>query len=91
MHERFKKILGLGIPTILGCGYNLYILVLSVESCLREPNPFHCFAFLQTPLVTDMDERELAENMQKMLLTMRRLDEKIAPMLEADGKFFNKR
>jgi hypothetical protein len=38
-----------------------------------------------------MDERDLAENMQKMLLTMRRLDEKIAPMLEADGKFFNKR
>lgn len=45
----------------------------------------------QTLLVTDMDERELAENMQKMLLIMRRLDQKIAPMLEADGKHFNKR
>lgn len=45
----------------------------------------------QTTLVTNMDERELADNMQKMLLIMRRLDQKIAPMLEADGKHFNKR
>ena len=58
--------------------------------CLRYHDDFPPF-FIQTPLVTNMDEREVAENMQKMLLTMRRLDEKIAPMLEADGKFFNKR
>eukprot|EP00250_Pteridium_aquilinum_P031258 c43316_g1_i1 orf=188-2182(+) len=45
----------------------------------------------QTPLITNMDERELADNMQNMLLIMRRLDQKIAPMLEADGKHFNKR
>ncbi|KAI5077933.1 hypothetical protein GOP47_0007757 [Adiantum capillus-veneris] len=45
----------------------------------------------QTPLVTSLDEKELAENMQKMLLIMRQLDRKIAPMLEADGEHFNKR
>ncbi|KAH7298269.1 hypothetical protein KP509_25G034600 [Ceratopteris richardii] len=45
----------------------------------------------QSSVATTLDEKELAENMQKMLLTMQRLDKKIAPMLEADGLYFNKR
>ena len=38
-----------------------------------------------------MDEQELTESMQKLLIVMQRLDEKIGPMLEADGEHFNKR
>ncbi|XP_020520497.1 cytosolic purine 5'-nucleotidase isoform X1 [Amborella trichopoda] len=45
----------------------------------------------QTLAATNMDDQELAESMQKLLIVMQRLDEKIAPMLEADGELFNKR
>jgi hypothetical protein len=45
----------------------------------------------QTDKTTNMDERELAENMQKLLLLMSRLDQRIAPMLDADGEYFNQR
>ena len=38
-----------------------------------------------------MDDEALTESMQKLLIVMQRLDEKIAPMLEADGELFNKR
>lgn len=38
-----------------------------------------------------MDDQELTERMQKLLIVMQRLDEKIAPMLEADGEHFSKR
>ncbi len=46
---------------------------------------------MQTGAATGMEDRELAENMQKLLLLMSRLDQKIAPMLEADGEYFNQR
>ncbi|CAK7327470.1 unnamed protein product [Dovyalis caffra] len=45
----------------------------------------------QTLAATNMDDHELTESMQKLLIVMQRLDEKIAPMLEADGERFNKR
>lgn len=45
----------------------------------------------QTLAATNMDDQELTESMQKLLIVMRRLDQKIAPMLEADGEHFNKR
>ncbi|XP_030975129.1 5'-nucleotidase domain-containing protein 4 [Quercus lobata] len=45
----------------------------------------------QTLAATSMDDQELTESMQKLLIVMQRLDEKIAPMLEADGELFNKR
>ncbi|XP_041000045.1 5'-nucleotidase domain-containing protein 4-like [Juglans microcarpa x Juglans regia] len=45
----------------------------------------------QTLAATNMDHQELTESMQKLLIVMQRLDEKIAPMLEADGELFNKR
>jgi len=45
----------------------------------------------QTDKTTNMDERELAENMQKLLVLMSRLDQRIAPMLDADGEYFNQR
>lgn len=38
-----------------------------------------------------MDNQGLTETMQKLLLVMQRLDEKIAPMLDADGEHFSKR
>lgn len=38
-----------------------------------------------------MDDQDLTEIMQKLLIVMQRLDQKIAPMLEADGELFNKR
>lgn len=38
-----------------------------------------------------MNDEELTESMQKLLIVMQRLDQKIAPMLEADGELFNKR
>lgn len=38
-----------------------------------------------------MGDQELTESMQKLLIVMQRLDEKIAPMLEADGEHFSKR
>ncbi|PPS12455.1 hypothetical protein GOBAR_AA08188 [Gossypium barbadense] len=44
----------------------------------------------QTLAATNMDDRELTESMQKLLIVMQRLDEKIAPLLEADGELFNK-
>lgn len=47
--------------------------------------------YFQTLAATNMDDQELTESMQKLLIVMRRLDEKIAPMLEADGEHFNKR
>ncbi|XP_020103387.1 5'-nucleotidase domain-containing protein 4 isoform X1 [Ananas comosus] len=45
----------------------------------------------QTLAATNMDDQELTESMQKLLIVMQRLDQKIAPMLEADGELFNKR
>ncbi|TVU22389.1 hypothetical protein EJB05_32081 [Eragrostis curvula] len=45
----------------------------------------------QTLAATCMDDQELAESMQKLLIVMQRLDEKIGPMLESDGELFNKR
>ncbi|KAL2630442.1 hypothetical protein R1flu_015128 [Riccia fluitans] len=45
----------------------------------------------QTPVADDMDGELLAEYMQKLLVLMGRLDQRIAPMLEADGQFFNPR
>lgn len=50
---------------------------------------FSCF--LQTLAATNMDDQELTESIQKLLIVMQRLDEKIAPMLEADGELFNRR
>lgn len=38
-----------------------------------------------------MDDKQLKESMQKLLVIMKRLDQKIAPMLESDGEFFNER
>ncbi|KAL3688341.1 hypothetical protein R1sor_014650 [Riccia sorocarpa] len=45
----------------------------------------------QTPAADEMDGDSLADHMQKLLLLMGRLDQRIAPMLEADGQFFNPR
>ena len=45
----------------------------------------------QTLAATHMDDKELTESIQKLLIVMQRLDNKIAPMLEADGEHFNKR
>lgn len=45
----------------------------------------------QTLAATNMNDQELTESMQKLLIVMQRLDQKIAPMLEADGEHFNKR
>ncbi|KAH7513546.1 hypothetical protein FEM48_Zijuj12G0211700 [Ziziphus jujuba var. spinosa] len=45
----------------------------------------------QTRAATNMNDQDLTESMQKLLIVMQRLDEKIAPMLEADGELFNKR
>ncbi|KAJ0577393.1 putative 5'-nucleotidase [Helianthus annuus] len=45
----------------------------------------------QTMAATHMDDKELTESVQKLLIVMQRLDEKIAPMLEQDGEHFSKR
>ncbi|KAL4579185.1 hypothetical protein LXL04_015322 [Taraxacum kok-saghyz] len=45
----------------------------------------------QTVAATHMDDKELTESVQKLLIVMQRLDEKIAPMLEEDGEHFSKR
>lgn len=45
----------------------------------------------QTLAATNMEDQELTETMQKLLIVMTRLDQKIAPMLEEDGEHFNKR
>ncbi|CAO2821701.1 unnamed protein product [Amaranthus hypochondriacus] len=45
----------------------------------------------QTFAATKLDDHELKESIQKLLIVMQRLDEKIAPMLESDGELFNKR
>lgn len=47
--------------------------------------------YLKTLAATNMDDEDLTESMQKLLIVMQRLDEKIAPMLEADGELFNSR
>ncbi|KAK7363398.1 hypothetical protein VNO77_05540 [Canavalia gladiata] len=45
----------------------------------------------QTLAATNMNDEDLTESMQKLLIVMQRLDDKIAPMLEADGELFNSR
>ncbi|KAF7837632.1 5'-nucleotidase domain-containing protein 4-like [Senna tora] len=45
----------------------------------------------QTLAATNLADEDLTESMQRLLIVMQRLDEKIAPMLEADGEHFNKR
>ncbi|KAK9080074.1 hypothetical protein SSX86_001749 [Deinandra increscens subsp. villosa] len=45
----------------------------------------------QTMAATHMDDKELTESVQRLLIVMQRLDEKIAPMLEEDGEHFSKR
>ncbi|XP_068663269.1 uncharacterized protein [Aristolochia californica] len=45
----------------------------------------------QTLAATNLDDQELTESMQKLLIVMQRLDQKIGPMLDADGELFNKR
>lgn len=47
--------------------------------------------YLKTLAATNMDDEDLTESMQKLLIVMQRLDEKIAPMLESDGELFNSR
>lgn len=47
--------------------------------------------FFQTLAATHMDDKELIESIQKLLIVMQRLDDKIAPLLELDGELFNKR
>ncbi|KAK4354938.1 hypothetical protein RND71_027132 [Anisodus tanguticus] len=44
-----------------------------------------------TLAATHMDDNELTESMQKLLVVMQRLDQKIGPMLDEDGDLFNKR
>ncbi|KAM0879862.1 hypothetical protein ACQ4PT_033953 [Festuca glaucescens] len=44
----------------------------------------------QTLAATCMNDQELTESMQKLLIVMQRLDEKIVPLLESDGELFNK-
>ncbi|KAL8058159.1 hypothetical protein ABFS82_03G000600 [Erythranthe guttata] len=45
----------------------------------------------QTLAATHMDDKELNESIQKLLIVMQRLDNKIGPMMESDGELFNKR
>ncbi|XP_020226786.1 5'-nucleotidase domain-containing protein 4 isoform X2 [Cajanus cajan] len=45
----------------------------------------------QTLAATNMNDEDLTDSMQKLLIVMQRLDEKIAPMLEADGELFSSR
>lgn len=45
----------------------------------------------QTLAATKMNDDELTDCMQKLLIVMQRLDQKIAPMLERDGELFNTR
>ncbi|KZV38263.1 HAD-superfamily hydrolase isoform 3 [Dorcoceras hygrometricum] len=45
----------------------------------------------QTLAATHMDDKDLTDSIQKLLIVMQRLDDKIGPMLEADGELFNKR
>ncbi|KAL0889939.1 hypothetical protein Bca101_013922 [Brassica carinata] len=45
----------------------------------------------QTLAATNLADQELTETMQKLLIVMQRLDDKICLMLESDGELFNKR
>ncbi|GER31471.1 cytosolic purine 5-nucleotidase [Striga asiatica] len=45
----------------------------------------------QTLAATHMDDKELSESIQKLLIVMQRLDQKIGPMMESDGELFNQR
>ncbi|KAH0875188.1 hypothetical protein HID58_072550 [Brassica napus] len=45
----------------------------------------------QTLAATNLADQGLTETMQKLLIVMQRLDDKIGLMLESDGEFFNKR
>ncbi|CAA7058858.1 unnamed protein product [Microthlaspi erraticum] len=45
----------------------------------------------QTLAATNLGDQELTETMQKLLIVMQRLDDKIGLMLESDGELFNKR
>ncbi|CAG7905165.1 unnamed protein product [Brassica rapa] len=45
----------------------------------------------QTLAATNLADQELTETMQKLLIVMQRLDDKIGLMLESDGELFNRR
>jgi hypothetical protein len=45
----------------------------------------------KTLQATYVERKELVEEMHKLLSLMGRLDQKIAPMMEADGALFNQR
>lgn len=64
----------------------LSILLLDVTSL-----KLYCLNMHQTLAATHMEDNELTESMQKLLLVMQRLDQKIGPMLDEDGELFNKR
>lgn len=56
--------------------------------CFLQPEEV---VFFQTLAATHMDDKELIESIQKLLIVMQGLDDKIAPLLESDGELFNKR
>jgi hypothetical protein len=45
----------------------------------------------KTLQATYVERKELVEEMHKLLNLLGRLDQKIAPMMEADGALFNQR
>lgn len=71
--------------------YLLFIMCLSFGPIITLTPIVRFSMYLKTLAATNMDDEDLTESMQKLLIVMQRLDEKIAPMLEADGELFNSR
>lgn len=71
--------------------YLLFIMCLSFGPIITLTPIVRFSMYLKTLAATNMDDEDLTESMQKLLIVMQRLDEKIAPMLEADGEIFNSR
>ncbi|KAH9766606.1 HAD-superfamily hydrolase subfamily IG 5'-nucleotidase [Citrus sinensis] len=77
---------------ILYVGDHIYTDVSQSKVHLRWRTALICRELEEETLAaTNMDDQELTESMQKLLVVMQRLDQKIAPMLESDGELFNKR
>lgn len=71
--------------------YLLFIMCLGFGPIITLTPIVRFSMYLKTLAATNMDDEDLTESMQKLLIVMQRLDEKIAPMLEADGELFNSR
>ncbi|CAL5362568.1 unnamed protein product [Camellia sinensis] len=82
-----KKLLDIN-DAMSRCAASATPTTLVTQKLARHRDILH--EFTQTLAATNMNDEELTESIQKLLIVMQRLDQKITPMLEADREHFNR-